>query len=76
MPRSYKYRCSSCGKQPGPTREIARQHLFVKKIEFRRYGFKGSLLRSRTVAWLCRPCMEKDPNYNMPEGIISDGMVQ
>ena len=76
MARSYRYNCSNCGRQPGDTPEIARQNLFVKKIEFRRYGFKGALIRSRTQAWLCKECMTKDPEYNLPEKQISDGMVQ
>lgn len=76
MPRKYKFRCTECGVQPGDTQETARKNLFVKRVEFRRYGFKGSAFRTRTVAWLCRACMRADSDYNRPENQISDVMVE
>lgn len=73
MPKLYKYECSVCHKL-WETPDDARTNLVVKKIEFRQYGFKGKLIRSRTLKWLCRRCMMRDVEYNLPENYFSDGM--
>lgn len=75
MPKLYRYICGNCG-QDFQNAEAARKNLVVKKVEFRQYGFKGKLIRSRTLRWLCRSCMLADEQYNLPESNVSEGMLK
>ncbi len=60
MPHYSDYKCSECGdKVPDGT------HLLAKKVDFKEVG--GRVVRSRTVAWLCKAkCAPLDPDYNRP----------
>lgn len=60
MPHYSEYKCrgpGSCG------RHTERELLTVKKVVFTVMGAGGKVLKSRTVAWLCDECVEKDPEY-------------
>jgi hypothetical protein len=51
-----KYKCSGCGK------DKAKDDLVVKRVQFREMGMNGKVTSTRTVAWLCPPCLAKDPD--------------
>ena len=55
------YDCTSCG------RTTARDDLTVKRAQFVTMGMGATNLRSRVIAWLCPPCLEKDREWNLPE---------
>ncbi len=65
--RKFNRICGECDK-PAP-------ELFVKRVQFTEMGSRGHVVRSRAVAWLCRPCMEKDPDYNRKKYSASPGHV-
>ena len=75
--RSIEYVCAECG------REVGRPNLLRKKVEFRELGESGRLVKSRTVAWLCRipqedgtlSCVDKDPDYNRHYFADAPGMA-
>lgn len=52
-----EYRCTNCN------RDVGRDNLTVKRVEFCTMGEKFRRLRSRTVAWLCNACREADPAW-------------
>lgn len=53
------YRCTACNKQT-PKADLA-----AKTVTFRELGYSKPLIRSRTVAWLCKSCMGLDPDFNL-----------
>lgn len=56
-----KYACNVCG------REVTRQELLVKRVSFYEMGRGGSMVKQRTVAWICRErCISEDPAWNTP----------
>ena len=61
MAMNQEYDCTSCG------RTTARDDLMVKRAQFMTMGSGASNVRTRVVAWLCPPCLEKDPQWNLPE---------
>lgn len=71
MPRAeHKYACSVCGQIVG------RSNLVVKRATFMEVGKGGRLIRTRTVAWLCRKqCLEADPDWTQPAYAGSPGMA-
>lgn len=70
------YICSSCG------REVGKDNLKVKRAVFREVGKGGSVVKTRTVGWLCiisQPdgepsCLDQDPDWNRPLYSTSPGM--
>lgn len=55
------YICTECGlKTP-------RENLTAKKVSFGTLGSSSIMLKSRTVAWLCDPCCNKDPAWQLAE---------
>ena len=60
MPHYTEYRCTGadCGKV------TLRELLTAKKVNFSPIGPGAKIIRSRTVAWLCDECLEKDVDYN------------
>lgn len=76
MPKKFRYNCTGCGNMPGSTRDEARNNLFAKRVEFREYGFRGRLLRSRVIAWLCKACLEADEDYKRSERELADRMTR
>lgn len=51
------YRCHKCKLT------FARDDLVVKRVVFAELGAGGRQVRSRSVGFLCRPCLEADPVY-------------
>jgi hypothetical protein len=60
MAQEHEYVCNGCGKH------TARKMLTVKKILFTSMGAGSTTTRSRVQAWLCPPCVQKDPDWNLP----------
>lgn len=54
------YSCTKCNKT------TERKSLVVKKVMFQEIGANPATIRSRSVAWLCAPCVAADPDYNRP----------
>lgn len=69
MANNRPYACSAC---KGPT---PREHLLVKKVIFQELGVKPKMARSRTAAWLCPSCLQKDPHWNLG-AYVAPGMVE
>lgn len=65
--RFIEYKCGECGG------EFAKEDLLVKRVQFMTLGRNGKNVRSRAVAWMCRPCAEADPQWNVPS-MRSPGM--
>lgn len=73
MGRNVQTTCTRCGQRPGgegASDEEARDSLYVMKVDFRKLGKNGSVVRSRTIAWLCRRCMVNDPIYNQAQNAV------
>lgn len=64
LKRDIKYKCSVCGaeKKREPGKHV--EGLTIKRVQFAQIGYKGRLLRSRTIGWLCDPCRESDEDWN------------
>jgi hypothetical protein len=45
------------------------------KVQFTEMGAGAKVLRSRTLAWLCDECIEKEPAYNLPPHQGAPGML-
>lgn len=69
MPHFSDYRCTICN------RETLRDLLVAKKVSFSKLGPGAKLIRSRTVAWVCDECIERDEEYNLPAFQGAPGMV-
>lgn len=74
--RRTDYTCHNCGINKG------RENTFNKRVQFMTFeGSKHKTLRSRSVARLCRECLELDPDWNAepyanmsePTEEVSDG---
>lgn len=50
-------KCTGCGNT------FHREQLTVKRAVFDTMGQKYKRLKSRTVGWLCAPCLEGDPDW-------------
>jgi hypothetical protein len=77
MPHYTVYACSECGRVF--TRDEAHRGALVRKsISFLTLGPKPRTEKSRTVALLCTPCRDSDPDYkresNRGPGQISEGL--
>ena len=66
--RNIEYSCTACGK------EFTKDTLFAKRVMFAILGRNKGVVRSRTVAWLCEPCMNADPDYAREMYASSPGM--
>ena len=64
-----QYKCSAC-QQPR-----ARDSLTAKRVYFTTMGRGFKTIRSRTVAWLCPDCLEKDDAWTADMYSDSPGMV-
>ena len=81
-PKIEHFRCTGCGERqyddpPGtPDGQKAYQKLLLKRVEWRNLGnpanykkdhwsFKAR--RIRQVGWYCVKCLEKDPQWNLPQ---------
>lgn len=64
-----EYKCSKCGSTPGNP-----DLLVAKKVMFQELGTNPRTLKSRTVDWLCPPCVAKDPDWKK-EPYTSPGMI-
>lgn len=51
-------RCSKCGNKTSP------ELLMVKRVQFLARVNLRKVLKTRVVAWLCEPCLDKDEDYN------------
>lgn len=60
MPHYTTDRCTSCGDLTSP------ELLTIKRVSFAARVSPSKLTRSRTVAWLCRKCLNKDEHWNLP----------
>lgn len=75
--RQIKYACTVCG------REVGRENLKVKRVQYREMGVGGRIEKSRVVAWLCmtpKPstgssCLDDDTQYNQPGLAAAPGMA-
>lgn len=70
MSRPDIYVCSACGDRFAADERHLK--LVAKDVVFRTWELRrkagrtrGKMLRRRCVAWLCFPCLEKDPDYNL-----------
>ena len=58
----FDYRCTEC------ERSTDRKLLTVKKVMFQEMGSNARVLKTRTAAWLCPSCLNKDREWNIPKG--------
>jgi ribosomal protein L34E len=59
--------CSSCN------RDFPITSLYVKRAVFSPLGKSATtVLRSRSVAYLCRSCLRSDPDYQLPARALRD----
>lgn len=61
MPYGGPYICTECGKT------FDKEALTVVNILFKTMGVGPKIKKSRTLAWLCTPCLEKHPSWNLPD---------
>jgi hypothetical protein len=66
--REIDYSCTCCGA------EVGRENLTVKRAFFTTMGKPPTTIKSRTVAWLCQPCLDKDPDWTLDKFVASPGM--
>lgn len=64
--RDITYRCDHCGKV------VDRVDLFAEQVRFLNLASKKQA-RARIVAWICRTCMIKHPNYTRVKRVESPG---
>lgn len=75
MARAVKLNCTNCGNAPkGANDDEKRKNLYVKRVEFRGFGYRGRSIRNRVVAWLCSDCMVNDPDFRIHEMAIAEKM--
>lgn len=73
--RNFVYKCTRCG------REVGRDNLRAKRVQFREMGMHGRHERSRTTGWLCiipaddggPSCLELDPDWNREHKMAAPG---
>lgn len=73
--RNIEYKCSECG------RDVGRDNLKAKRVQFKEMGMAGPIIQSRTVAWLCvvpqqdgsPSCLELDPAWKQPSRAAAPG---
>lgn len=63
MTADVTYQCTNCGSS------TRRKNLTVKRSIFFEFGSAGKQKRSRTVAWLCPDCTDKDADWNREKNI-------
>lgn len=56
-------RCTVCGNL------FPKEILVSKAVTFKRYGTKGSVLKSRTIAHICPEDLEKDKDWKIPANV-------
>lgn len=71
--REIKYECS--GPDHEGDRQVIRDNLRVKRIQFMKLGRNGRVIQSRNVAFLCLRCVDKDPDYTRPPLVAAPGMA-
>jgi hypothetical protein len=71
-----KYSCSVCG------REVGRDNLKTKRVQFKEMGANGPIVQTRTIAWLCvtpkpdgRSCLEDDSDWQRPRHRSAPGFA-
>lgn len=75
--RKIKYVCTKC------KREVGRDNLKVKRVQFKEMGENGPIVQSRTVAWLCvvpqedesPSCLEADAAWKRKALVASPGLA-
>lgn len=67
--RNIEYKCTACGK------EVERDALHVKRVQFREMGQHGRVIVTRVLKWLCHECMTTDPDFQRPPLSASPGMA-
>lgn len=55
--RNIRYICSVCGQ------EKAKDELLAKRMLWQTIGAAPKTIRMRTVAWVCRDCLDLDPDF-------------
>jgi len=45
----------------------------VKRVQFREMGARGKVIMTRTLAWLCRPCLGRDAEWGRPAFTAAPG---
>ena len=76
--RTLDYRCDGCGRQVG------RNNLKVKRVQFLDIGVGGKVDKSRTLGWFCivpqdngdPSCVEADPDWNRQAILDAPGVRQ
>lgn len=67
--RKIVYRCSVCLK------DFTKTELFTKTVLFATLGTPSTRVKTRTVKWLCQPCMEVDEDFIRRKFADSPGMA-
>jgi len=65
--RDIKYKCDICGLEVGRDKLASRQVVFIDMTT-------KSRIRTRTVDWVCRECMQVHPDYIRDRLTASPGM--
>lgn len=66
--RPIDYTCMTC-KQPK-----TREELLVRRVSWAEMGRNGKPIRSRSVGWQCRACVEADPDFNRQAFLDAPGI--
>lgn len=66
--RDIQYCCDVCGD------DVGRDNIYAKRVIFAQARRGGSVLKSRTVAWMCLPCLNKDPQFTSEKFVGAPGM--
>lgn len=53
------YKCTNCGEI------IPREQVTVVRVQFMPPGSGAKVIKSRTINWLCPPCRDADPVWNL-----------
>lgn len=75
--RQLHYKCSECG------REVGKDNLRAKRVQFKDISANGRIHKSRMVAWLCTvpqpdgrlSCLDRDPDWQRPLYATAPGMA-
>jgi hypothetical protein len=60
MPNYSDTVCGTCGHRTNPIR------LYVRRVQFTKYGKSAAILRTRITDYICDTCLAKDPEWNTP----------